>query len=42
MSRETLEELGQEEELQFRSFTNDNAWALGSALVAAAARAGCR
>jgi len=30
----------QEEELQFRSFTNDDAWALGSALVARAREEG--
>ena len=37
MARETPEELlAQEEELQFTSFTNDDAWALGNALVAAA------
>ena len=33
----TLEELlAQEQELQFASFTNDDAWALGTALVAVA------
>ena len=37
MARETLEELlAEEEELQFTTFTNDDAWALGTALVAAA------
>jgi uncharacterized protein (UPF0303 family) len=37
MARETLEELlAQEEELQFSTFSNDDAWALGTALVAAA------
>jgi uncharacterized protein (UPF0303 family) len=37
----TVAELAaEEEELQFSSFTNDDAWELGSALVAAARRAG--
>jgi uncharacterized protein (UPF0303 family) len=37
VARETPEELlAQEEELQFTSFSNDDAWALGNALVAAA------
>lgn len=37
----TLAELAaEEEELQFGSFTNDDAWALGSALVGAARAAG--
>ena len=37
----TLAELAaEEEELQFSSFTNDDAWELGSALVAAGRRAG--
>lgn len=37
MARETLEELlAQEDELQFTSFTNDDAWELGSRLVTAA------
>ena len=37
MARESLEELlAQEEELQFTTFTNDDAWALGNALAAAA------
>ena len=41
MSRETLEELeAQEDELQFLSFTNDTAWELGNALVAAAREGG--
>ena len=41
MARETPEELlAQEEELQFTSFSNDDAWALGNALVAAAREEG--
>ena len=41
MARETPEELlAQEEELQFTSFSNDDAWALGTALVAAAREEG--
>ena len=41
MARESLEELlAQEQELQFASFTNDDAWALGNALVAAAREQG--
>ena len=43
MARETPEELlAQEQELQFTSFSNDDAWALGSALVAAARERGWR
>ena len=39
--RMTLADLAaEEEELQFGGFTNDDAWALGSALVAAARQAG--
>jgi uncharacterized protein (UPF0303 family) len=39
--RENLEELeAQEDELQFISFTNDTAWELGSAFVAAAREGG--
>jgi uncharacterized protein (UPF0303 family) len=41
VARETPEELlAQEEELQFTSFSNDDAWALGNALVAAARERG--
>ena len=41
MARETLEELqAQEDELQFSSFSNDDAWALGCALVEAAREQG--
>jgi uncharacterized protein (UPF0303 family) len=41
VARESLEELlAQEQELQFASFTNDDAWALGNALVAAAREQG--
>jgi len=41
VARETLDELlAQEEELQFTSFTNDDAWALGNLLVAGARERG--
>jgi uncharacterized protein (UPF0303 family) len=41
VARETPEELlAQEQELQFASFSNDDAWELGNALVAAAREAG--
>ena len=41
MARETPDELlAQEEELQFTSFTNDDAWALGNLLVAGARERG--
>jgi len=41
VARETPDELlAQEEELQFTSFTNDDAWALGNLLVAGARERG--
>jgi uncharacterized protein (UPF0303 family) len=41
VARETLDELlAQEQELQFRSFSNDDAWALGNALVSGAREQG--
>jgi len=41
VARETLDELlAQEQELQFTSFSNDDAWALGNALVSGAREQG--